>query len=66
MDLRIVAMSPNPAAAMITVSFDSLATVDLFDRVSAPGQIVLALTAWEIRSVLVAKDFIKAVSSLGR
>jgi alpha-mannosidase len=57
-ELRIVAMSPNPATATITGSFDSVTTVDLLsrhlDRVSAPGQIELALTLWEIRSIVVS------------
>jgi mannosylglycerate hydrolase len=57
-ELRIVTMSPNPATATITGSFDSVTTVDLLgrhlDRVSAPGQIVLTLAPWEIRSVVVS------------
>jgi alpha-mannosidase len=57
-ELRIVAMSPNPATATITGSFDSVTTVDLLgrelDRVSSPGQIALSLAPWEIRSIVVS------------
>jgi alpha-mannosidase len=57
-ELRIVAMSPNPATAAMNGSFDSVTTVDLLgrhlDRVSAPGQLALTLTPWAIRSIVVA------------
>jgi alpha-mannosidase len=57
-ELRIVAMSPNPATATITGSFDSVTTVDLLgrhlDRTTAPGQIALTLTPWEIRSIVLS------------
>jgi alpha-mannosidase len=56
-ELRIVAMSPQPATATITGRFDSMVTVDLLgrelDRVSAPGRIALTLAPWEIRSVVI-------------
>jgi alpha-mannosidase len=57
-ELRIVAMSPNPATATITGSFDSVTTVDLLgrhlDRTTAPGSITLTLAPWEIRSIVVS------------
>jgi alpha-mannosidase len=57
-ELRIVAMSPNPATTTITDSFDSVTTVDLLgrhlDRMAASGQIALTLTPWEIRSIVVS------------